>query len=136
MNEHAMTTSDAGEAPGSHSVAAMIDRLDNADIRWDGTYAGLAPTVVGESAQRLLASGSSAMPRLIDALADPSKFVAAHVLLTLLSGVEHQTQPWNGLALELMPDGQARFDVGQRADLGRRWRLWRQTTPPPRSLPQ
>jgi hypothetical protein len=68
-------------------------------------------------------------------LEDESRFVAAHVLLTLLSGVKYQTIPWNGLEVNLPPDGRARIDAGQRFELARRWRAWQEAAPHPRSLP-
>jgi hypothetical protein len=114
----------------------MIDHINNADIRWDGTLIGLVPTVVGDSARQLLASGDVAVPQLVMALEDESKFVTAHVLLTRLSAVEYQTAPWNGLASELAADGEARVDPRQRFELARRWRAWQQATPRPRSLPE
>jgi hypothetical protein len=83
----------------------------------------------------LLALGDIVIPQLISALEDDSKFVAAHVLLTLLSAVEYHTTPWNGLEVDLLPDGKAQFDVRQRFELAQRWRAWQQATPRPRSLP-
>jgi hypothetical protein len=133
--ERTMTASNPSEPLASADVARMIDHLNNADIRWDGTPIGLVPTVVGDSARQLLASGSAAVPHLVSALEDESKFVTAHVLLTLLSAVEYQTMPWNGLVIELSAGGEARIDPRQRFELVRRWRAWQQATPRPRTLP-
>jgi hypothetical protein len=116
------------------SITGLIERLNNADIGWDGTFIGLVPTIVSDPARQLLTSGEIAIPHLVRALEDESKFVAAHVLLTLLSAVEYHTTPWNGLDVDLSTDGQARFDVRQRFELARRWRHWQQATPRPRSL--
>lgn len=135
LEERTMTELNSTEPPGSANIARMIDHLSNADIRWDGTFVGLVPTIVSDSARQLPAIGNDAVPQLVSALEDESKFVAAHVLLTLLSAVEYHTMPWNGLKVNLSPDGQARFDVGQRFELARRWRAWQQATPRPRSLP-
>lgn len=129
-----MTELNSNEPSVSASVASMIDRLNNADIRWDGTIFGLVPTIVSESAHQLLASGDVAIPLLLNTLEDESKFVAAHVLLTFISAVEYHTGPWNGLTVDLSPDGQAQFDIRQRFELARRWRAWQQATPRPRSL--
>jgi hypothetical protein len=134
--ERTMTEANSFGTPDSVAIARIIDHINNADIRWDGTFVGLVPAIVSDSASRLLASGDIAVPQLVGALEDESKFVVAHVLLTLLSGVEHQTAPWNGLSVDLSPAGQARFDVRQRFELGRRWRAWQQATPHPRSLPE
>jgi hypothetical protein len=115
-------------------VARLVDRLGSADIRWNGTFYGLMPTIVGDAARQLLASGAIAIPRLVDALEDESRFVAAHVLLTMLSGVEYPTAPWNGLEVELSADGEVRIDPDQRFKLGRHWRTWQGITPRPRSI--
>ena len=133
--ERTMTEPDSTEPSGPANIARMIDRLNNADIRWDGTLVGLVPTPVGDPARQLLASGDAAIPSLIGAFGDESKFVAAHVLLTMLSAVEYPTSPWNGLEIDLGPGGQVRFDVQQRFGLARRWRAWYRATPRPRSLP-
>jgi len=131
-----MTELNSTEPLAPANIADMIGRINNADIRWDGTLVGLFPTIVSDSAHQLLVSGYVAIPQLVGVLEDKSKFVVAHVLLTLLSGVEHHTTPWNGLNVDLSPSGQARFDVSQRFELGRRWRAWQQATPRPRSLPE
>jgi hypothetical protein len=131
----AMAEPDDIQRPSSADIARTIDQLDNSDIRWDGTLVGLVPTIVNDSVHQLLSSGDAPLSQLISALEDESKFVAAHVVLTLLSGVEHPTTPWNGLDVSLSPDGQARFDARQRIDLARRWRAWAQATPRPPSLP-
>ncbi len=120
----------------SITMVQIIDHLSNTDIRWDGTLVGLAPTVVSDSARKLLVLGEVAIPPLLSALDQDSKFVAAHVLLTLISGVEYHPVPWNGLKVDLLPDGQVKFDAGQRFELARRWRNWQQSLPHPRSLPE
>lgn len=110
--------------------------LANADVRWEGTHLGLSPTIAGEAADRVRRQGESAVPRLVDALEDPDRFVAAHVLLTEISGVEHQAFPsWNGLAVDLAADGTVTIDPAQRHDLARRWRAWQAASPRPRALP-
>jgi hypothetical protein len=97
---------------------------------------GLVPTIVSDSARELLDSGDAAVPPLVGALEDPARFVAAHVLLTVLSGVEHGTTPWNGLHVDLAADGRAEVDESQRGELARRWRAWQQAVPRPRTLPE
>lgn len=128
MTEHRPT-----EPPDPAAIARLVDQLSNADIRWDGTIVGLMPTIISDSARQLLAIGNDAIPRLVSTLEDESKFVAAHVLLTFLSGVEYQTVPWNGLAIELSPNDDPKIDENQRFELARRWRDWQDTMP--RALP-
>lgn len=130
MTEHCPT-----EPRDLPDVDRLVDQISNADIRWNGTFYGLVPTIVSDAARQLLASGAVAIPQLICALEDDSRFVAVHVLLTMLSGVEYHTAPWNGLEIELSAEGEVRIDVRQRFELARRWRAWQQTIPHPRTLP-
>jgi len=129
-----MTEHRPAEPSDPATIARLVDQLSNADIRWDGTYVGLVPTILSDAGRRLLEIGDGAIPQLLGALEDENRFVAAHMLLTTLSGVEYHTEPWNGLAIELA-DGNAHVDPRQRFELARRWRAWQQTTPPPRALP-
>lgn len=117
------------------AIVRLVNQLSNNDIRWDGTYVGFIPTIVSDVARQLLTIGNAAVPRLVSALEDESKFVAAHVLLTLISAVEYQTMPWNGLEINLSANGETNTDAHQRFALARRWRAWQQATPHPRSLP-
>jgi hypothetical protein len=133
--EVTMTENRSPESSDTATVDLLVNQLNNCDIHWDGTFIGLVPTIVSDKARELLDLGDFTIPWLVRALEDESKFVAAHVLLTLLSGVEYHTTPWNGLKVDILPDGQAQFDVGQRFELARRWRAWQHTTPHPRSLP-
>ncbi len=110
-------------------VKDRIGCLNNLDIRWDGTIYGVSPIIVSESARQLLKLGDVAIPGLLEALEEESKFVAAHVLLTLITAIEYHTTPWNGLTIELLPDGQTRFDALERFELARRWRDWFQCMP-------
>lgn len=131
-----MTSGDPAEPIDSAAIASAVERLDNAVVRWDGTLAGLIPSLVSDSARRLLAAGDAAIPALVEALQDESRFVPAHVLLTQLSGVEHGTSPWNGLEVDLGADARVAIDPRQRFDLARRWHAWQQSSPRPRWLPE
>jgi hypothetical protein len=129
-----MTERRETEPENPADVVRLVDQLGNADIHWNGTFYGLMPSVVGDAARQLLNSDAVAIARLVDALEDESKFVAAHVLLTMLSGVEYHTAPWNGLEIELSAEDEVRIDPRQRFELARRWRAWQGVTPRPRSL--
>ena len=110
--------------------------LSNADIKWEGTYAGLSPILIGEKAKQLAEMGGQAIPELISTLSNEDVFVAAHVLLTQLSGIEYQAFPaWNGLAVDIASDGTVAIDPDQRFDLVRRWEKWYQTKSRPKVLP-
>jgi len=74
--------------------------------------------------------------QIIEALSDKDLFVSAHVLLTQISGLEHQVFPkWNGLELDIAADGTVTVDSEQRFDLARRWERWFHSEPRPKTLP-
>jgi hypothetical protein len=110
----------------------------NDDIEWTGQRYGLKPYLDQPAGLQTAGADEVATiaPTLIEALDDPDRFVVAHVLLTRLSRVSHETFPgWNGLAVELAVDGTARVDPGQRETLARRWREWLDADPHPSELP-
>ncbi len=110
--------------------------LSGVAIRWSGTETGLYPATSAADTQRLAGLSTDDLPALLDALADPALFVAAHVALTRLTGIIHEAMPgWNGLAVEIGPDGSAAIEPGQRAGLERRWRRWAAGVPHPARLP-
>jgi len=134
-----MTEDRSSALPDPSNLSELVDLLSNDNVVWDGTLDGFLPTIVGQPARQLLSIGSGgydAIPQLIGALEDERKFIAAHVLLTLLSGVQYDLTPWNGLKVDLSHDGLARFDVSQRVDLARRWHAWQMAQPHPQSLPE
>ncbi len=117
-------------------MSDLIDQLSNTDVHWDGTRFGLTPTLTGAAANRPLNMGDEAVPELLEALSDPDKFVAAHVILTQLSGVQYQSFPaWNGLEVVLAADGTVSINPAQRPTLVQRWRHWYETQPHPAALP-
>jgi hypothetical protein len=124
-------------APVATSSATL--RVSNADLIWDGNPAGYAPWCTDAAEPRCAAirkQGPAAIPGLIEALSDPDRFVAAHVLLTQLARVRYQAFPrWNGLELRLHGDGGADIDPRQRFILQERWRRWANETPHPSVLP-
>ena len=110
--------------------------LSNDDVRWDGTYVGLTPTVIGPAAERITAASEADIPELLRALASPDKFAVAHVLLTKVSGVEYQASPaWNGLVVSIGPDGAVSIDPSQRFELAARWERWYASKPRPARIP-
>ncbi len=114
----------AGEGPelAGHLVAA----LRNDHVRWDGTTFGLVATPLGAPAIELLRLGPVAIPALLEAVGDPARFAAAHVLLTRIAGLEFSTggSVWNGMTVELEPSGEVRFPLEERLQLQQRWRAW------------
>lgn len=111
-------------------------RPSNAQVRWEGTYTGLTPVLVGETVEPPYERREQIMQDLISALSDEDSFVAAHVLLTRLSGVGYEAFPtWNGLNVDIAADGTVTIDPDQRFDLARRWERWYNSEPRPETLP-
>lgn len=118
------------------SAAAVEELLTAGAVVWEGTESGLQPvlTAAGEQAARRMDVEDA--PVLLDALEDVSRFVAAHIALTRLTGVRYETCPsWNGLAVKIDVAGTATVDPGQRFALARRWRQWDASDPLPQRLP-
>lgn len=121
---------------GGLTLAESIENISNDDIRWEGTFVGLAPTVLNEKAKGLLETGEKGISALLKALSDPEKFIAAHVLLTQMTGVEYETTPtWNGLSVDMEADDSVNISSDQRFVLENRWRKWYQASPRPQQLP-
>src|ERR1700684_622834 len=85
----------------------LLAGLRNADIEWDGTYLGLIARLKGRA--KLLAESSDMqnVTALIDAIDDPNRFIAAHVILVTLTkaAVSNDPECWNGLRIDIGPDG-------------------------------
>jgi len=101
----------------------LVSRIQNRDVKWDGTYVGLQPTIYGASRELLARSPDKVVPLLTQALYDRRRYIAAHVLLTKMIGGGEQASPesWNGLHISLLPDGSVRVAQGEQAFLVRQW---------------
>jgi hypothetical protein len=116
-------------------MAELSDIPNNVAVRWDGTRFGYLPTL-SEEAESIVKEGQAVVPILLDAIADPHRFVTAHVLLTKLTGVQYDTFPsWNGLEVNLQANGAVSINPDQRHGLARRWELYFHTEPRPNMLP-
>ncbi|MDB6109491.1 MAG: hypothetical protein JWR69_1241 [Pedosphaera sp.] len=113
----------AGCASRNLTGGALVAKIHNNHIRWDGNYFGLQVTGISEAEEQVLRSGLACRPFLIAALADESRFVAAHVLLTKMqdgsSPVSAET--WNHLTVKLDADGHVEIPTVQRAEIQRLW---------------
>ncbi|HBR73492.1 MAG TPA: hypothetical protein DEA78_07185 [Cyanobacteria bacterium UBA11159] len=116
-------------------VKQLVKELTNNDITWDGQDIGIVAILKSNRAKRLVEIGEPAIPELIAAMSDESKFAVAHVILTYISKVEFTTIPWNGLEVNLSFDGRTLFNPDQRFDLVKRWHQWYRSTPRPNTLP-
>jgi hypothetical protein len=122
---------------GTTEMRHSLDGLSNADIQWHGTRAGFSPELACEKVAQLADIGDVEIPELLALLSDEQAFVAAHLILTRLSGVEYQSFPlWNGLEIDIAPDGTAIVDSAQRIALARRWKRWYDSNPHPAVLPE
>lgn len=100
----------------------------NDAVRWNGTRYGLTPTL-SDHAEQLVKGGEISTPQLMDALADPSRFVTAHVILTRIAGAPYDAFPaWNGLEVILEANGAVRIDPEQRHKLVQQWKPWFEAT--------
>jgi hypothetical protein len=108
----------------------------NQAVLWDGTRFGLLPRL-SEETLLLDSYRHRAVSELLEALADVDRFVAAHVLLTKLAGIEYEMSPtWNGLKVDLRADESVLIDPAQRLDLARRWKQCHEAVPRSPRLPQ
>jgi len=114
-----------------------VAALRNADVEWHGTAVGFHPELASERAKAIAAApAETVIPALMAAISDPAQFVAAHVLLTRLSGLEYQAFPlWNGLRVDIQADGHTFIEPAQGPVLARRWQLWHEVSPHPKALP-
>lgn len=123
-----------GEVTGGTAVAAQSDIPRNDAVRWQGIRFGLFPALA--DVDDIMKQGQQAVPSLLDALEDADRFVTAHVLLTRIAGVQHETFPeWNSLEVDLRADGTVRIDPEQRHGLARRWKSFFDARPRPVRLP-
>lgn len=98
--------------------------ISNNDIEWDGDYIGLRPTIAKGSSVVLASVGNrDSVPQLIARLKRADQFVAAHVLLTEISGVQYtrNASHWNGMAVELLASGKV---VYRNEDMPLLWQAW------------
>jgi hypothetical protein len=112
-----------GCAHQNPDCGALVSKIHNDHIRWDGTYFGLQVSSMGDAEQRVLQSGPMCRPFLIAALADESRFVAAHVLLTQMQpgSVPISSAEWNHLEVTLDPEGRAEIPVEQKTEIQALW---------------
>lgn len=113
----------AGCASTRSECRTLVGKIRNEHIKWETDPFGLYVSGMGEAEQQLLRNGPACRPLLVAALADESKYVAAHVLLTQLSSTNYPTSfyDWNHLRVNLYEDGRVEIPKGQRLILQRLW---------------
>jgi hypothetical protein len=104
------------------------ESISNGDIQWTYTLIGLQPAVKGKTREVLdhMRKTKADMQVLVEQLDDPTRFQAAHVLLTYLQASFHKggiptgTGPWNGMTVTF--DGKvAKCSPDQRSQLKKDW---------------
>ncbi|MGE3407545.1 MAG: hypothetical protein AB7I37_12070 [Pirellulales bacterium] len=99
-------------------------RIANEDVKWIGTPFGIEPRLAGAS-KSVLDSNESAknITALVAALDDDSKYIAAHVLLTLISDPFEfaDASHWYGLGVVIGGEGEVSVYV-DRDKLSAAWK--------------
>ena len=108
-------------------ASGLVTKIRNTDIQWDGNYFGLHPKPSGASQKLLTEPADKVVPALMEALKDENRFVAAHVVLSEITASTKQgdAASWNGLRVNLLPNGQAVVPGGQQSVLIQQWADWR-----------
>jgi hypothetical protein len=68
-------------------IDSLITLIHNDDIIEDGNYAGPTTMITGTAAWELMQIGKTVCPQLMAALADSSKGIIAHYILTYLTAL-------------------------------------------------
>ena len=116
---------DSVECPNTE-VVQLVSLIKNSDVRWDGDYLGLKPSLVGHSTKLLQICPKQATPALLEALKDSQRFIVAHVLLAEINNIqiERDAESWNGLHIILLSSGQSVITENQQAAVVQKWTKW------------
>jgi hypothetical protein len=126
---------------------AEVQKIRNSDVRWSGDATGLCPKFSGAS-KRVLTGQSVDFNGLVGALADERRYIAAHAVLSTLTGyviepqlggidpltgkalpgTEEALGKFNGLRVDLRADGTVAIPENQRANIARKWKEWLKST--------
>jgi hypothetical protein len=108
------------------AVAALVSRLRNDDLIWANDGLGLQVRVASPLASRLDAYSEHLIRQaLFEALASPSRYAIAHVLLyqRLFSpSAASSRNEWNRLRVVVQQGGHGAFDPEQQSELQSFWR--------------
>jgi hypothetical protein len=107
------------------SAFKLCGNISNEGIEWVGDFIGMRPTLVGENEQLVETTHVNVDSWLMQALDDPNRWIAAHVLLTARHpecGTRFDTSHWNGLEVRVRGDGPARIDPKQQDAIREFWR--------------
>src|SRR5687767_7202188 len=91
----------SGSAADDSRVREAVAQIKNSDVDFQGEYPGIVEYISGAS-KEVGKIGVGAVPFLYEALKDPNRYVAAHVLLThlVLKKRKLGTKDWNHLVID------------------------------------
>jgi hypothetical protein len=103
-------------------VREAVAQIKNVDVDFQGAYPGIVERISGAS-EEVRKIGARALPFLYEALKDPSRYVAAHVLLThiVLKKWALSSKDWNHLVIDSFGPASDRRVKDQRVALDRFW---------------
>jgi hypothetical protein len=114
----------------------LVEGLTQADVQWNFGTLGITAHLESDRARQLVRIGMPAVPELIKALADETRYASAHAILTQISEVEFQSIPYNGMFVSCSADNELLLRPEDRFRLARRWQRWHAADPKPRTLPE
>lgn len=111
---------------GRRESIKLIGEIKNSDVIWHGTTFGWMPSAIGTTSEVARHFQAESVPQLIDALKDPDRFVAAHIILSDCAVSEYERDDFwiNGLAINSGPDGLPAFQPEQGIALHGKWSEW------------
>lgn len=103
-------------------VREAVARIKNSDVDFQGEYPGIMTYVSGAS-KEINKIGVEAVPFLYEALKDPNRYVAAHVLLTniVLKKFVLSSKHWNHLVIDDFGPASNRTVKDQRVAIDKFW---------------
>ena len=107
----------------SVSTPILADSITNTDLRWLGTIGGLFPVLSPRAEE--LKKRPDASKYLYHMLEDSGRAAIAHVILTWIKSKSWRTEDsasyWNGLYVEILPDGHWVYDSINLTQLKSKW---------------
>jgi len=89
-----------------------LQKMNNNDIKWDGSFLGLQPEMINRNLEKLVTSKNPQIDQLLlSALEDADRYIASHVILTLrhCNNFQFDAASWNGLAVQLLANNTTTF---------------------------
>jgi len=105
-------------------LAEKCKGIRNESIGWNPSFFGLMVEVNGTDEKWVLHTKSNPDRYLLEALEDPKRWIAAHVLLTLRhdsTWTGYTEEQWNGLEVIFHADGRVEIDENQQPAIRKYW---------------